>query len=88
MNYQQTYNYAKTKRGVILRLHSNDPESMPFSTVEKVYTQIVKDLEDAKSELDGYDPDNVWRIRTDVVCAWLARVYQVMPKLHIKPIQH
>ena len=78
LTYQQTYNYAKTKRGVILRLHSNDPESMPFSTVEKVYTQIVKDLEDAKSELDGYDPDNVWRIRTDVVCAWLARVYQVM----------
>ena len=78
LNYQQTYGYAKNKRGVILRLHSDDSEFMSFSTVEQVYAQIVKDLEDAKSELSDYDPGNVWRIRTDVVCAWLARVHQVM----------
>lgn len=78
LNYQQTYIHAKNKRGVILRLHSDDPESMPFSTVEQVYAQIVKDLEEAKSELKNYDPDDVWRITSDVICAWLARVYQVM----------
>lgn len=78
LNYQQTYSHAKNKRGVILRLHSDDPESMPFATVEEVYNQIIQDLESAKTELKEFNPDNVWRIKQDVVCAWLARVYQVM----------
>lgn len=77
LNYQQTYAIAKDKRGVILRLHANDEDSMPFSTVAEVYAQIVKDLEDAKTELGEYAPGNLWRITTEVACAWLARVYQV-----------
>ena len=78
LNYQQTYQIAKSKRGVILRLSASDADQMPFSTVEQVYTQILKDLNDAKTELQSYDPADVWRITTEVVNAWLARVHQVM----------
>lgn len=78
LNYQQTYAIAKNKRGVILRLSTSDPDAMPFSTVEEVYTQIVKDLKDAVTELSSYEPGNVWRITSEVANAWLARVYQVM----------
>lgn len=78
LNYQQTYAIAKSKRGVILRLSASDPDQMPFSTVEQVYTQIVKDLKDAVTELQSYAPDNKWRITSEVANAWLARVYQVM----------
>ncbi|MBO5251401.1 MAG: RagB/SusD family nutrient uptake outer membrane protein [Bacteroidaceae bacterium] len=78
LNYQQTYAIAKDKRGVILRLSANDPDAMPFSTVEQVYTQILKDLKEAATELQSYEPGNAWRITTEVVNAWLARVYQVM----------
>lgn len=78
MNYQQTYAIAKNKRGVILRTKADDPDQMPFSTVEQVYAQIVKDLEDAKTELKDYSSTAPWRIDREVACAWLARVYQVM----------
>ena len=77
MNYQQTYAIAKNKRGVILRLKANDPASMPFSTVEQVYAQIIKDFTEAKTALAGFNPGNVWQITPEIVNAWLARVYQV-----------
>lgn len=44
LNYQQTYAIAKDKRGVILRLSSEDPDSMPFSTVEQGYQQVSRIL--------------------------------------------
>lgn len=78
LNYQKTYAIAKDKRGVILRTKADDPDQMPFSTVEQVYAQIVKDLEDAKVELKDYNTSEPWRIDREVACAWLARVYQVM----------
>ena len=77
LNYQQTYAVAKQKRGVLLRLHADDPDQMPFSTVADVYAQIVRDLEDAKSDLKSYAPGNEWRITAEVASAWLARVCQV-----------
>lgn len=78
INYQQTYAIAKDKRGVILRLSKNDPEAMPFSTVEQVYTQILKDLNDANSLLADFEADEPWKISTEVIDGWLARVYLVM----------
>ena len=78
MCYQQTYAIAKGKRGVILRLSSEDPSSMPFSTVEVCYQQVVKDLSEAKTLLASYDRTDKWRINADVASAQLARVYQVM----------
>lgn len=76
--YQQTYAIAKDKRGVILRLSADDPSSMPFSTVEACYQQVVKDLTEAKSLLASYNRTDIWRINADVAAAQLARVYQVM----------
>ncbi len=78
MNYQQTYAIAKNKRGVILRLSSNDDENLGFSTVQECYNQIVSDLTSAKTLLANYDRDEMWRINADVVSGELARVYQVM----------
>lgn len=78
INYQQTYAIAKNKRGVILRLHKNDPEAMGFSTVEEIYTQILTDLNEANTLLAGYEADATWKINTEVVDGWLARVYLVM----------
>lgn len=77
-NFQQTYIIAKEKRGVILRLSENDPYSMPFSTVEQVYTQIISDLGDAKSDLNDYNRNNPYEINLDVVNGILARVCLVM----------
>ena len=78
LNYQQTYQIAKNKRGVILRLSTSDPDQMPFSTVEQVYTQILNDLNAAKTDLASYNPGNAWRVTSEVATAWLARVHQVM----------
>jgi hypothetical protein len=78
MNYQQTYAIAKSKRGVILRLHADDDANMGFSTVEQCYTQIVNDLKSAKTLLANYSRDEKWRVNADVVSGILARVYQVM----------
>lgn len=78
MCYQQTYAVAKDKRGVILRLSSEDPDSKAFSTVEECYQQVVSDLKEAKSLLASYERTDMWRINADVVSAQLARVYQVM----------
>lgn len=79
LNYQNTYVLAKDKRGVILRLHKDDPQDMGFATTEEVYQQILKDLNDANTALVGYaNADQPWRITTDVVNGYLARVYQCM----------
>lgn len=80
INYQQTYMIAKNKRGVILRLSKDDPDEMGFSTVEEVYTQILKDLKDAETGLSSFERNYIWQINNDVVYGWLARVYQVMNK--------
>lgn len=78
INFQQTYAIAKNKRGVILRLHANDPVSMGFSTVEKGYQQVVKDLTEAIDDLNGFTRAEKWEINADVASGILARVYQVM----------
>lgn len=78
LNYQQTYAIAKDKRGVILRLSSEDPDSMPFSTVEQGYQQVVKDLKEAESLLASFDRIEEWRLNAEVATGYLARVYQVM----------
>lgn len=79
LNYQNTYALAKNKRGVILRLHKDDPQDMGFSTTEEVYQQILKDLNEANTALAGYSVDGQpWRITTDVINGYLARVYQCM----------
>lgn len=78
LNYQQTYAIAKEKRGVILRTSTSDSDELGFSTVAEVYTQIVNDLEAAKKDLASFKSSEPWRITEDVVCGWLARVYQVM----------
>ena len=78
INYQKTYAIAKDKRGVILRLHKDDPEAMGFSTVEQVYTQILTDLNEANTLLADYEADQPWKINTEVIDGWLARVYLVM----------
>lgn len=79
LNYQNTYALAKNKRGVILRLHKDDPQDMGFSTAEEVYQQILKDLNEANTALAGYSVDGQpWRITTDVINGYLARVYQCM----------
>jgi hypothetical protein len=79
MNYQQTYAIAKNKRGVILRTSMiNQPQELGFSTVEEVYTQIVKDLIEAKTHLANFTRAEKWEINVDVVSGHLARVYQVM----------
>lgn len=78
LNYQQTYAIAKNKRGVILRTSSKDPDSMPFSTVEVCYQQVLKDLTEAESLLTGFERTEPWQLNTEVVAGYLARVYQVM----------
>ncbi len=78
LNYQQTYAIAKNKRGVILRLSSTEDISKGFSTVQECYDQIVTDLKNAKTALSAYQRDEKWRINSDVVSGYLARVYQVM----------
>lgn len=76
--YQQTYALAKNKRGVILRLSSDEPASKGFSTVEEGYRQVVQDLAEAKKLLASYKRTDRWQIDADVVSGQLARVYQVM----------
>lgn len=76
--YQQTYALAKNKRGVILRLSSDEPASKGFSTVEEGYRQVVLDLAEAKNLLASYKRTDRWQIDADVVSGQLARVYQVM----------
>jgi hypothetical protein len=79
MNYQQTYAIAKNKRGVILRTSLiNQPTEMGFSTVEETYTQIVKDLTEAKAHLANFARTEKWQINADIASGYLARVYQVM----------
>lgn len=79
LNYQNTYVLAKDKRGVILRLHKDDPQDMGFSTTEQIYQQILKDLNDANTALADYSiEEQPWRITGDVVNGYLARVYQCM----------
>jgi hypothetical protein len=77
-NYQQTYILAKNKPGVILRLSANDPVSMPRSSVEACYQQIVADLRDAKALLANFQRQNKWTIDKNVISGQLARVYLVM----------
>lgn len=77
-NYQQTYIIAKNKPGVILRLSASDPTSMPRSTVEACYNQIVTDLSDAKGLLANFQRPNKWTIDKNIVSGQLARVYLVM----------
>ena len=77
-NFQQTYTIAKNKRGVILRTSSNDDVHKGFATVEEVYTQIVKDLTDAKTLLANYKPTDLWFINSEICSGILARVYLVM----------
>jgi len=77
-NYQQTYAIAKNKRGVILRTSATDDTYMPFSTVEEVYSQIVTDLNDAKSLLANFTAPNLWTINSTICSGILARVYLVM----------
>lgn len=77
-NYQQTYIIAKNKPGVILRLSSADPSSMPRSSVEACYNQILTDLKEAKSLLAGFERPNKWTIDKNVISGQLARVYLVM----------
>lgn len=77
-NYQQTYTIAKDKPGVILRLSSTGEQSLPRSTVQACYDQIIQDFSDAKSLLANYNRTDEWFINEDVVCGHLARVYLVM----------
>lgn len=76
--YQQTYAIAKDKRGVILRTSADDPDSMPFSTVEQCYQQVVADLKEGVSLLSSFERTEKWQIDEDVAKGVLARVYQVM----------
>lgn len=76
--YQQTYAVAKEKRGVILRLSPDDPDAMPFSTVEAGYRQVVSDLTEAQHTLADFSRTEMWQINAEVVAGELARVYQVM----------
>jgi hypothetical protein len=51
---------------------------MGFSTVEETYTQIVKDLTEAKAHLANFERTEKWQINADIASGYLARVYQVM----------
>ncbi len=78
LNYQQTYAIAKSKPGVILRTSTEQDISLPRSTVEECYAQVVKDLTEAKSQLAGFQREEMWQIDASVASGMLARVYQVM----------
>lgn len=78
MSFQQTYQIAKSKRGVILRLSPDEETSKGFSTVEECYQQVVSDLNDAITGLSGFKRSEKWEINADVARGILARVYQVM----------
>ena len=78
--YQQTYAIAQNKPGVPLRLHVDDPSSLPRATVKEVYDQITADLVAAKSLLNGYKrPAGMGKhyIDATVTAGMLARVYLV-----------
>jgi hypothetical protein len=78
--YQQTYIIAQNKPGVPLRLHVDDPYSLPRSTVKEVYDQILSDLTSAKSLLNGYErPATMGKHYIDaaVTAGMLARAYLV-----------
>jgi hypothetical protein len=80
-HYQQTYVIAQNKPGVPLRLHADDPYSLPRATVKEVYDQIVADLTSAKSLLEDYKrPATMGKhyINVAVAAGMLARVYLVM----------
>ena len=78
MTYQQTYAVAKQKRGVVLRLSDKGPMEIGFSTVEKCYEQVVKDLTEAKTLLANFNRSEKWQLNADIASGYLARVYQVM----------
>lgn len=77
-NYQQTYSIAKNKPGVILRLSSTGEQSLPRSSVQACYDQIVADLVESKALLNNFNREGQWFINKDVVSGQLARVYLVM----------
>jgi hypothetical protein len=79
--YQQTYALARSKAGLPLRLHADDPYSLPRATVQEVYDQILADLTSAKSLLGGYvRPASMGKHYIDaaVTAGMLARVHLVM----------
>jgi hypothetical protein len=79
--YQQTYIIAQNKPGLPLRLHSDDPTSLPRSAVKEVYDQITADLLAAKSLLSSFTrPASMGKHYIDaaVTSGMLARVYLVM----------
>ena len=78
--YQHTYNIAKDKPGVPLRLTSSIKEGFPRATVEEVYTQIVKDLKEAETLLANFARPGLGFYNVDVVRFLMANVYLTMNK--------
>lgn len=54
--YAPDYNAQPSARGIPYRTVFKNPKITPFSSVEKVYSFILKDLEEAEKLLFGYDP--------------------------------
>jgi hypothetical protein len=72
---------AQNKPGLPLRLRTDDPYSLPRSSVQDVYAQIVSDLTSAKSLLSDFQRNLSAKkhyIDAKVVSGILARVYLVM----------
>jgi hypothetical protein len=78
--YQFTYAKDKTAKGVPLYTDPTSPSSKPKAraTVEQVYTQVVADLTQAETLLNGYKRPTKDRPDQSVVRGLLARTYLTM----------
>lgn len=76
--YQKTYIDSKEKPCVPLRLSSKEESDLSRASVEKVYTQVTKDLEKAVTYLQGFKRADKTTIDQHVAEGFLARVYLVM----------
>lgn len=78
--YQFTYAKDKTAKGVPLYIEPTQPGSQPKerATVEEVYNQIIADLTQAETLLDGYKRPSKDRPDQSVARGLLARTYLTM----------
>jgi len=79
--FQQTYIIAKDMPGMPIYLEptTEKTEGKPRGTLEQTYAQVLSDLNQAETMLDGFDRGNrINNFDQSVVQGVLAQVYQVM----------
>ncbi|MBN1187032.1 MAG: RagB/SusD family nutrient uptake outer membrane protein [Bacteroidales bacterium] len=76
--YQKTYIGHEDDPAVPLVVEVANPEGYPRASMREVYTQMVNDLKEAVTLLEGYNRPTKGFIDQNVVYGYLARVYLSM----------